>query len=84
MLAEYLSHADFEDLDKCARGEAPCSVFKGEFTGCENCDNFKDKEYGCMGAMYHIPSSADFLLLQKKWEENYGMGSSIRAIIKLD
>lgn len=75
MIQELLDSSDFTDLNRELEGKCACEEFEGVYKKCDECPRYIDKEDGCMGAMYSIPSHKNWWELEKKWKIIYGEGS---------
>lgn len=75
MINELLEHSDFTDLDRELEGKCACEKFEKRYKKCDECPQFQDKENGCIGATYSIPTHLNSWKLEEKWKDIYGEGS---------
>ena len=76
LLDEFLSMGDFEDLDRELEGKCACKEFEEKYKRCDEYPLYHDKENGCLGAMYSLPSHANtWTKTKEKWNKIYGEGS---------
>ena len=75
MIKELLSKSDFTDLDREQKGLVPCFEFEGVYKSCDECPKFKDKEDGCLGALYSIPTHMNSWEVEKQIDARFGEGT---------
>lgn len=73
LLDEFLKMGDFEDLDRELNGKCACKEYEEKYKSCDECPLYHDKENGCLGATYSLPSHANvWTNTEEKWNKIYG------------